>query len=201
MRCWSAPANRSLREKAVCNDEASAGPQQTMRLRQQRALVRAVRMATALQRVYAVIAGAWQNGVFVVALDDAHTLAAAGCFVERTCVLHLPRHSRQSQQARVRQAARKAAQRGAEAAAKVEQPRLRDAIHLQPRKHLGIHLLQHGFAVQRICARAVVAEVHVELAAPRGVIRTRLAVVLLQADLRRNMRSQRLAELRLLRSY
>src|SRR5437016_6690479 len=84
-------------EKAVGNDEASTGPQQAVRLRQQCALVRAVRMTTALERVCPVIAAAWQNRVFVVALDDAHTLTAAGCVVERMCVLHLPRYARESQ--------------------------------------------------------------------------------------------------------
>src|SRR5260370_924314 len=59
---------------------------------------------------------------------------------------------------------------------------------MQPREHLYIHLLQHGFAVQWIRAGAVVAEMHVELAAPRCVIRTSLAVILFQADLRCNLR-------------
>src|SRR5580693_1931498 len=59
---------------------------------------------------------------------------------------------------------------------------------MQPREHLSIHLLQHGFAVQWIRTGPVVAEVHVKLAAPRCVIRTSLTVVLFQADLRCDMR-------------
>src|SRR5271165_4125537 len=73
LQCVGEP---TARKKAVCNDESSSGSQQAMRLRQQRAFVCTVRVATAFQRVNAVVACALQSSVFVVALHDADTLTA-----------------------------------------------------------------------------------------------------------------------------
>src|SRR5258706_4087698 len=101
-----------------------------MCLRQQCALVGTARVATAFERISTVELACWQSGVFVVALDHANSLAATSGLVERTGTLDLPRHARQSYQPCVRQAARKAAKSGAEAAAEVEQAGVRGGAQL-----------------------------------------------------------------------
>ncbi len=155
-----------------------------MYLRQQSTLVRSVCVASALDRVGPIVAAARQDSVFVIAFQHTYALAAAGCLIERSGALHLPGDTREPDQARLRQPAGETAESGAEAAAKVHQLGFFEMTYMEPGENLRIHLFQHRLPMQRIGARAVVAEVHVELAAPGGVVRTCFPVVLLQADLR-----------------
>ena len=173
----------SVGEEAVCDDEATAGVEKPMRFGEQLGLVRTVRVTTALECIDAVVAGAGQRGRLVVSLQDVDALTVDGGFVERVGLLDLPWDSGESVELRMREMAGKAAQRGTEATAEVEEPRLSDAIHVEAREDFAIHLLEHGFAVERIGAGAIEAEVHVEFRTPCRVVRTGFAVVLLEADL------------------